>query len=646
MTKQSTSINKNIFERCLLTDLVPYETPLLFSNWGAFNYEHNLKETVKSSLIKELFSGTQNELTIPYSYSIYKDISDRRSLQIPHPSLSRDAVVLYEKFDVLIAKLGARSSFSIRAPHSIARHYLTSKSVGSISKYVEQFDEDQLFGSSYFTYRHYSHLYKFFESRYYSFLEHRFSRMMHFDISKCFPSIYTHSISWAVRGKLEAKSRAFNGGNNRQNVQHGFPEAFDRFMQSINYRETNGIIIGPEISRIFAEIILQWIDCKVEKALPPSTHDYVCCRYIDDYYVFYNDEKTLRSFEERLKQELEQFKLYLNPSKRETIHRPFITEASRLKVLLSNYLRDLNDRVVNHFLLPPTSRGPKWGTLNIEKEFNSIRAMVGTHKEAFDKVTNFFLSALSSIVEKKLWRIKEPESLLSSYMIFFQLGMHWLKLDIRVSGTFKILTILSVVLRGLRKVSEHLAATLKSVLYVELKDAFVLAFKRRAVIEALNLLIGLRQLGERYRLPPQVLSEFFKSFRLRGSSDLEGSKPEVDYFVIVTVLYYIARDSEYIEARQLLFQQAELMLKANHAKVYSESMHLFLDLLVCPHLEKEDKLKLIAIHKGLKWDEPTRSQLGTTLKELEREARTWFFNWTPKGDLGRWLKKKQFMLSY
>ena len=38
-------------------------------------------------------------------------------------------------------------------------------------------------------------------------------------------------------------------------------------MQRLNYNETNGIVIGPEFSRIFAEIILQRVDKEVEKAL-------------------------------------------------------------------------------------------------------------------------------------------------------------------------------------------------------------------------------------------------------------------------------------------------------------------------------------------------------------------------------------------
>ena len=60
-------------------------------------------------------------------------------------------------------------------------------------------------------------------------------------------------------------------------------------MQRVNYNETNGIIVGPEISRIFAEIILQRIDVNVVNRLKQSPYlltlgrDYEVRRYIDDH---------------------------------------------------------------------------------------------------------------------------------------------------------------------------------------------------------------------------------------------------------------------------------------------------------------------------------------------------------------------------
>lgn len=52
----------------------------------------------------------------------------------------------------------------------------------------------------------------------------------------------------------------------------------------------DGIIIGPEFSRIYAEIILQRIDLELEKQLEKEeifrNKDYIFYRYVDDGFLF------------------------------------------------------------------------------------------------------------------------------------------------------------------------------------------------------------------------------------------------------------------------------------------------------------------------------------------------------------------------
>ncbi len=74
-------------------------------------------------------------------------------------------------------------------------------------------------------------------------LEKKFDVFCSIDVAKCFDSIYTHSITWAVKNKEFSKQN--------RHVKNSFGTIFDRLMQSINYNETAGILIGPEVSRIF-----------------------------------------------------------------------------------------------------------------------------------------------------------------------------------------------------------------------------------------------------------------------------------------------------------------------------------------------------------------------------------------------------------
>ena len=102
----------------------------------------------------------------------------------------------------------------------------------------------------------YSNIYKFYEDYKYQNAEKRFERLYKFDIQSCFDSIYSHSFTWAVSGGKEEYKKHLNG------KAKSFGDDWDNIMQKMNYNETNGIVIGPEFSRIFAEIILQYIDKK------------------------------------------------------------------------------------------------------------------------------------------------------------------------------------------------------------------------------------------------------------------------------------------------------------------------------------------------------------------------------------------------
>ena len=55
------------------------------------------------------------------------------------------------------------------------------------------------------------------------------------DISKCFQSIYTHSLTWALIGKEAAKTNRYGNWYND----------IDKFSQNIKDGETHGLLIGP-----------------------------------------------------------------------------------------------------------------------------------------------------------------------------------------------------------------------------------------------------------------------------------------------------------------------------------------------------------------------------------------------------------------
>ncbi|UWQ93330.1 RNA-directed DNA polymerase [Rhodobacteraceae bacterium M382] len=73
------------------------------------------------------------------------------------------------------------------------------------------------------------------------------------DITRFYPTIYTHSIPWAAYGKERVKS-------DMDYYKGSFADRIDVLVRACNRNQTIGIPIGPETSRIIAEVISSRID--------------------------------------------------------------------------------------------------------------------------------------------------------------------------------------------------------------------------------------------------------------------------------------------------------------------------------------------------------------------------------------------------
>ena len=121
------------------------------------------------------------------------------------------------------------------------------------------------------------------------------------DISSYFPSIYTHSIPWALVGKETAKST--------QGDSHKWYNKLDKAQRQLKKNETQGVPIGPATSHIISEIIL----CKIDQALRDEGYQFT--RYVDDYKCYCDTRERAEKFILALEQELRKYLLDLNPKK-------------------------------------------------------------------------------------------------------------------------------------------------------------------------------------------------------------------------------------------------------------------------------------------------------------------------------------------
>lgn len=124
------------------------------------------------------------------------------------------------------------------------------------------------------------------------------------DISKCFPSIYTHAIDWALIGKSKAK-------NNRNGKICSWSHEIDTLAENTTNGETHGLIIGPHTSNLLSEIIL----CRVDESLINEGYTFV--RFIDDYWCYANSLEEANSFPFALDKNLSLYGLSINQKKTE-----------------------------------------------------------------------------------------------------------------------------------------------------------------------------------------------------------------------------------------------------------------------------------------------------------------------------------------
>lgn len=133
------------------------------------------------------------------------------------------------------------------------------------------------------------------------------------DISNCFPSIYTHSISWALHGRRKSK-------RNRSVLLEG--NLLDRVTQCTRDGQTNGLLIGPHPSNVLSEIILTRIDYEmILKGYERFK------RYIDDYTFYAKTHDEAERFIHDLGMLLREYELVLNENKTEILRMPLPIKA-------------------------------------------------------------------------------------------------------------------------------------------------------------------------------------------------------------------------------------------------------------------------------------------------------------------------------
>lgn len=135
------------------------------------------------------------------------------------------------------------------------------------------------------------------------------------DIARFYHSIYTHSIPWAFHGKAASKA-----DRNVRSANVFFNRA-DWLIRSGQDGQTVGIPVGPDMSRVFAEVLGTAIDLEFENRLDGI--DCVVLRHVDDIWIGANSHADAERALSRYREAIREFELDINESKTKILAEDF-----------------------------------------------------------------------------------------------------------------------------------------------------------------------------------------------------------------------------------------------------------------------------------------------------------------------------------
>lgn len=660
------TLDKKDYLRGLLSDTLPFDTPIIFSNDGFYinskRYDKNFSgdmeviNKVYQKIIDPLKEtppdiSKKKKQSSPYKYKIIKDAYNFRELSLIHPRAQINYCEFYNKFSSVILHNASNSSFSIRRPVKVSSSFYINENDndGMYKKSNITSTKKELtkkFSSSYYSYYGVNRLYKYFNSL--NFYEHekKFSTMWMLDVSHCFDSIYTHSVSWAIKGKDYIRSHL--------DYNSQFAQELDTLMQRSNNNETNGIPIGSEFSRIFSELIFQRIDTDIENEIKSKykwNHnvDYKILRYVDDYILYSHNEEQALAITKIISLKLNNYNLHLNNQKLIKLQRPFCTKKTSIISKIDDLLQKLKDELLiekNDIIY-----------LNIDKKYNAYKNFINATKSicfennsSYVEISSYIISSLCKITEKIIRhfnlekiestiddlikvKIKDTIFIISDLMIFYYSVYPFISSSYIITKaiilTDNYLGLISQDYQNIFRTKITHAAENLYMPNINVKNGT----SENEPIEKLNLILSTTFFGDNYLIGSEAFYEM-----------LHENKP--DYFTITSCLFYFRNRHCYQKLKGILEKKTkEKLIKEMDLLQDSQQAHLFLDVLSCPFVTIKTRSEIYTAFLKKYYPQDIRLY-ADIIKDLKIFQSTyWFINWQSH-DLLTMIEKKELKVTY
>jgi len=412
MNKSKNNIERNKLDY-LLTDIMPVEISELFS-YGKF-YEYLISRQVELDVIVEemqalkaknkvtpFTSNWGNWATTPLKFNILKGTNSIRELNLVQPLSAMNIYFFIECYQKeLLDKLSNTSCFSLRYHRKNTDLYYKCKSkkiVDYFEKTAKKVDRSVLQQTgAYFKLHKFNSVSSFMNSRLWQQCNFKYRNFAKIDYKSCFDSIYTHAYKWCIE-KDTVDSKDSSNANLYITI--------DRVLQNINGRSSNGVIVGPEFSRMIAEILLQEIDIEVKHTLATMGLyygvNYRVFRYVDDVFIFSHTQADIDLVIKTIETVAQKYLLKFNEFKYIKADTP---------VVLSSWLgkaRALSDTISSLFyhkqeLHSMEEKKPllKSGYISIDRMKDDFIFLVNEFPKEQRYIVSFMLSTLLNNISNK-----------------------------------------------------------------------------------------------------------------------------------------------------------------------------------------------------------------------------------------------------
>lgn len=384
-------------EDYILTDLLPAEKGNYYTH--KYFYEFLLTKNLHSLIKNYNFSSEKlcnsDFHATPLKFRIKKKDSFRE-LSILNPLSLIEAYFFIQMFgDNIIQIISKENQYSQRIPEK-NKQLLYKHKNGQTVYYKDEEEKNQLllnleFSGTFYKHKPHKRLHRFESGKFNTFLQDKYTYLLRFDIENFFGSIYTHAYTWLIANNhLDAISL---------NKVNSLYSNLDTFLQNLNGSKTNGIVVGPEMSRLLADFLLVKIEKKVDKEISRLKYkkgiDYELCRFVDDYFLYTNDIRVQNEIFECFESIINEYHLKVNSSKTTPI---LTSEYSNVWV---DYTKDLVSSVISELFVNDDSEDisnkklkRKYATIK-----NKIQVILKNSSEK-NKVVSYVLTTIVDLTEQ------------------------------------------------------------------------------------------------------------------------------------------------------------------------------------------------------------------------------------------------------